>query len=209
MVQQLLFGGGPVRLGSLDEARRIDLGAGAWLVHRPGWVSGQDVLFDHLFRETRWRSEQRRMYEKTVDVPRLLARVPDDGPGHPILPAIAERLSAAYGMPLVHTSLALYRDGADSVAPHGDRVGALRDDCVIGIVSVGHPRRFQVRPAGGGLTRSFDLGWGDLLVMGGTCQRTFEHGIPKVRHAGPRISIQLRPDPTTASLPPPGSLTPP
>ena len=62
------------------------------------------------------------------------------------------------------------------------------------IVSLGAPRRFLLRPAGGGTSRAFDLGWGDLLVMGGTCQRTWEHAVPKMASAKPRMSVQFRPE---------------
>ena len=97
---------------------------------------------------------------------------------------------------LSEISLAGYRDGRDSVAFHGDRVGRERDDTIVAIVSFGAPRRFLLRPAGGGPSRAFDLGWGDLLVMGGTCQRTWEHAVPKMASAAPRLSVQFRPQPT-------------
>jgi len=38
----------------------------------------------------------------------------------------------------------------------------------------------------------FGLGQGDLLVMGGSCQRDFEHGVPRVLRASGRISIVFR-----------------
>lgn len=58
---------------------------------------------------------------------------------------------------------------------------------------VGAPRKFLLRRAGGGPSRSLTLGWGDLLVMGGTCQRTYQHAIPKVARAAPRIALMFRP----------------
>ena len=88
--------------------------------------------------------------------------------------------------------LAWYRDGRDSVAMHGDRIGRRIADTVVAILSLGAPRRFLLKPAAGGRSLRFDLGRGDLLVMGGACQRTWRHGIPKVKSAGPRISIQFR-----------------
>jgi alkylated DNA repair dioxygenase AlkB len=46
----------------------------------------------------------------------------------------------------------------------------------------------------GGETLRRPLGHGDLIVMGGSCQRTWEHAGPKsTRVTGPRISIQFRP----------------
>jgi len=136
---------------------------------------------------------KRQMYEREVDVPRLMARFPADGPGHPVLASIEEALRLRYRRPDWHVSAALYRDGRDSVAFHGDRMGAQRADTVVAIVSVGEPRRFLMRPAAGGPSMRFHVGWGDLLVMGGTCQATWEHAIPKAAHAGARMALMFRP----------------
>jgi alkylated DNA repair dioxygenase AlkB len=132
------------------------------------------------------------MYDRVVDVPRLVATYPADGRGHPLVPRMAEALTARYGRPLLRASLAAYRSGRDSVAFHGDRLGEARDDAIVAIVALGSRRRFLLRPAGGGRSRAFESGGGDLLVMGGTCQRAWEHGVPKVAHAGLRISVQFR-----------------
>ena len=86
-----------------------------------------------------------------------------------------------YGVGFEGITLAWYRDGRDSVAPHGDRIGRLCDDTVGATVAVGAPRRFLRHPAGGGRSLSFSPGWGDLLVMGGACQQTHVHGVPKRR----------------------------
>ena len=96
------------------------------------------------------------------------------------------------GEPFTTAGFCLYRDGADSVAWHGDTIGVKHADTVVAIVSVGSARPLLLRPRGGGSRLSFPLGHGDLLVMGGTCQRTWEHAVPKVRAAGPRMSIQFR-----------------
>jgi alkylated DNA repair dioxygenase AlkB len=193
--QGSLFGLGEPRLDpTLQGLRRLTLGAGAWVDHLPGWLEGHDVLFQALRQTTRWEHQRRRMYEQIVDVPRLVATLPDDGPGHPVLLHAADVLSRRYGLALNRLSLAYYRDGRDSVAWHGDRLGRLVDDTVVAILSLGQPRRFLLRPAAGGASRAFDLGWGDLLVMGGTCQRTWQHAVPKMALAGPRMSVQFRPD---------------
>jgi alkylated DNA repair dioxygenase AlkB len=206
-IQGRLFGGGAPGVAS-DWAgvRRIELGSSlggaAFLDHHPGWMRADDVLFDHLERTTTWRASKREMYDQVVDVPRLCAVLPEDGPGHPAILEAAAALSARYGRPVERVSLALYRDGADSVAFHGDRMGESVDDCIVAIVSLRGPRRLRIRPrrhaggpgGGGGPTRSFDLGHGDLLVMGGSCQRDFEHAVPKVARAEPRISLMIRSD---------------
>jgi alkylated DNA repair dioxygenase AlkB len=173
---------------------RIILAGQAWVDHLPGWLAGHEALFEILQSTTRWRHQRRRMYERVVDVPRLVAEPPEDGPGHPVLGEAQAALSRRYGLALDRVSLAYYRNGDDSVAWHGDRLGRLVDDTVVAILSVGSPRRFLLRPAAGGPSRAFDLGWGDLLVMGGSCQRTWQHAVPKMALAGPRISVQFRPD---------------
>jgi len=171
---------------------RTDLGAGAWIDHLPEWVKGHETVLQALWTTMRWQAQQRRMYERVVDVPRLVATWPDDGPGHPLLPALAAGLSARYGRPMPRVSLAAYRNGQDSVAFHGDRLGRARDDAIVAIVALGGRRRFLLRSVGGGRSRSLDLGAGDLLVMGDTCQRTWQHAVPNVAHADLRISVQLR-----------------
>ena len=194
VVQPSLFGSGDPELAATWAAiRRTGLDARAWVDHLPGWLDGHEALFEALRATTRWQAQRRRMYERIVDVPRLVATLPDDGPGHPVLAQASTALSRRYGLALDRISLAYYRDGRDSVAWHGDRLGRLVDDTVVAILSVGAPRRFLLRPAAGGASRAFDLGWGDLLVMGGSCQRTWQHAVPKAASAGPRMSIQFRP----------------
>ncbi|KJS61628.1 alpha-ketoglutarate-dependent dioxygenase AlkB [Streptomyces rubellomurinus] len=192
--------GGP-RLGPLGGLRRMVLGDGAWLDVLPGWLHGADELFEHLAATVPWRAEQREMYERTVDVPRLLASYPADAePPHPLLGEARAALSRHYarelGEPFRTLGLCYYRDGRDSVAWHGDRIGrGAREDTMVAILSVGEPRTLALRPrSGGGPVVRRPLGHGDLVVMGGSCQRTWEHAVPKTaRPVGPRISIQFRP----------------
>ena len=193
--QVSLFGHGqPAIDADLCGMRRITLDRRAWIDYLPGWLEGHEAIFESLRVTTAWRHQRRRMYERIVDVPRLVAEVPEDAPGHPVLDEASIALSRRYGVLLDRISLAYYRDGHDSVAWHGDRMGHFVDDTVVAILSVGAPRRFLLRPAAGGPSRAFDLGWGDLLVMGGNCQRTWQHAVPKMALAGPRISVQFRPD---------------
>ena len=187
-------------LGPLAEARRTVLGAGAWIDVLPGWLRGADALFERLAGDVPWQAERRQMYERVVDVPRLLKFYgPAEPLPHPVLGAARAALSARYadelGEPFTTAGLCFYRDGRDSVAWHGDRIGrGAREDTMVAIVSVGAPRDLVLRPVGGGPTVRRGLGHGDLIVMGGSCQRTWEHAIPKsARATGPRISIQFRP----------------
>jgi len=190
-----------VRVGSLSGVRRVQLTRGAWVDLLPGWLTGSDVLFDALVHDVPWHAEQRQMYERVVDVPRLLSFYGEDDPlPHPALDAAKAALDVRYaaelGEPFRTAGLCLYRDGRDSVAWHGDTIGrGSRHDTMVAIVSVGSARTLALRQrGGGGEVLRFPLGHGDLVVMGGSCQRTWEHAIPKTSRAvGPRISIQFRP----------------
>lgn len=191
------------RLGALaGHVERTALAHGAWVDHLPGWVEGSDTVLDSLIAGLPWRHERRRMYDRVVDVPRLVCWFPDARRlPQPLLVEARSALSAHYrdelGEPFVSAGCCLYRDGRDSVAWHGDTIGrGATTDTMVAIVSFGSPRSLLLRPRGGGVgaTREFRLGHGDLLVMGGSCQRTWEHAVPKTaRAAGPRVSIQLRP----------------
>lgn len=190
-----------VTIGALGTSmRRIELNAGAWLDVRPHWISGADELFARLVDRLPWQAARRRMYDRVVDVPRLLCgyREGDTLPD-PILASAREQLSAYYaaelGEPFTSVGLCLYRDGRDSVAWHGDRFGrGSREDVIVAVLSLGAPRTFALRPRGGGPVQRHEVGHGDLLVMGGSCQRTWDHAIPKTSRAvGPRISAQFRP----------------
>ncbi|GHF14494.1 alkylated DNA repair protein [Amycolatopsis deserti] len=187
-------------LGSLTATRRTELGDGAWIDLRPGWLTGADLLFERLAADVPWHAERRRMYDRVVDVPRLLCFYGEDEPlPDPVLTEAREALSRHYadelGEPFRTAGLCFYRDGRDSVAWHGDTIGrGSSEDTMVAIVSVGAPRSMLLRPRGGGPTVRQLLGPGDLIVMGGSCQRTWEHAIPKTsRPIGPRISIQFRP----------------
>ncbi len=171
---------------------RLDLDHGAWVDYLPHWLGGHQAVYRHLVGSADWKRERRHMYDRTVDVPRLTAAAPTQGPGGQLLLDLSATLAGNYGVTFKGISLAWYRDGKDSVAPHGDRIGRLCDDTVVAIVSVGAPRRFLLRPMAGGRSLTFSPGWGDLLVMGGSCQRTWMHSVPKLARADPRISIQFR-----------------
>lgn len=219
-------------VGPLTATVRHQLARGAWIDLLPGWMTGGDLL-ERLLEDVPWRAERRPMYDRVVDVPRLLCHYGEgEALPHPALEAVRDALNARYepelGEPLVSAGLCLYRDGSDSVAWHGDTIGRGRTtDTVVAILSLGSPREFLLRPRGGGAvaraiagadltaapvgtqrprpaapartvsgagTIRHTLHHGDLVVMGGSCQRTWEHAVPKTtRPVGPRVSIQLRP----------------
>ena len=188
-------------LGALGASvRRTPLAHGAWVDLRPGWLAGSGAVFGGLAEKVPWRAEKRPMYDKVVAVPRLLCFYAEDAPlPDPVLAAAREALNAHYGPelgePFRTAGLCLYRDGRDSVAWHGDTIGRGRtQDTMVAIVSLGTPRALLLRPRSGGGSVRFEVGHGDLLVMGGSCQRTWEHAVPKTSQVvGPRISVQFRP----------------
>jgi alkylated DNA repair dioxygenase AlkB len=194
------FGDEPVPAELRPE--RVRLSHGAWVDLQRGWLEGSAALFGRLAERVPWRAERRRMYDRTVDVPRLLrfygedAALPD-----PALDACRDALNAHYraelGEAFSTAGLCFYRDGRDSVAMHGDTIGrGSTEDTMVAIVSLGEARPLLLRPrrGGSGETLRYSLGHGDLIVMGGSCQRTWEHGVPKsARPVGPRISVQFRP----------------
>lgn len=168
----------------------------AWVDHVPGWLRHADEMFAWLLESAPWEETEQELYGRVVATPRLVARWPYR-PGEVELPGALEDIRAAlvahYDRPFDSVSANLYRDGQDSVAWHGDRVARTIAEPLVAIVSLGHPRRFLLRPRGGGGTRlSLDPQHGDLVVMGGTSQRGWQHTIPKVAVAGPRVSVTLR-----------------
>ena len=184
-----------------EHSERRDLGAGAWVDLRSSWVDDARTLFDELLTAVPWRAERRQMYDRVLDVPRLVSfhDLTTEPPPHPAITKLRRRLNDIYagelGEPFTSAGLCLYRDGSDSVAWHGDTVGrSSTEDTMVAIVSLGATRVLALRPRGGGPSLRLPQQHGDLLVMGGSCQRTWEHAVPKTATPkGPRISIQFRP----------------
>jgi alkylated DNA repair dioxygenase AlkB len=182
---------------SFAELGRVRLDAASWVDHAPGWLTGSDQLLDHLVASLPFRQRTGvRMYDRIVDEPRLSAwwRVESGAPEPlPILREVRLLLAERYDEPFDSIGFNLYRDGDDSVAWHGDRHRHVVTNPVIAIVSLGAPRPLRLRPRGGGASRSWNLGNGDLFVMGGACQHDWEHTVPKVRvTTGPRLSVTFR-----------------
>lgn len=194
--QPTLFGSDqPAPDATFATLRRHQLDATAWLDHAPGWLRGADTLFATLLESAPWEATTQELYGKVVDTPRLIARWPY-APPEQELPAILEEirslLERRYNRPFDSVGANLYRDGQDSVAFHGDRIPRTVHNPMVATISLGHARRFLMRPRGGPTELRLVLGPGDLVVMGGTSQRTWQHSIPKMASAGPRISITVR-----------------
>ncbi|HZJ53425.1 MAG TPA: alpha-ketoglutarate-dependent dioxygenase AlkB [Myxococcaceae bacterium] len=195
-MQPSLFDHAPLAFDrTFSRLERIQLDETAWIDVVPAWVSGSDALFQTLLDTLPWAQRTRFLYEQHRIEPRLTASWHAEH-GRPLAPPILEEMRSAlserYGVEFDSAGFNLYRDGRDSVAWHRDKIPARIHQPIVALVSLGEPRRFLLRPRGGGTSRPFPLGHGDLLVTGGETQRTWEHAVLKVAHAGPRISIALR-----------------
>jgi alkylated DNA repair dioxygenase AlkB len=193
-VQRSLFASGPVEIRADAHFERIELGDGAWIDVARNWFGGADDLAARLIEEVDWRHHRRWMYERIVDEPRLSRwfsaddSLPDEG-----LALFRVGAARRYRVRFGAVGLNFYRDGRDSVAFHTDRELRHVHDTLVAILTLGAERPFLLRPVAGGRSVDVRPASGDLLVMGGTCQETWEHGVPKVtRGVGPRISASIR-----------------
>lgn len=189
----LLAGGPRVLPSTVGELDRMDLGAGAWIDTCAGWLDGADQWLDELRDSLPWRAGRRQMYDRMVDVPRLVAHFDRTGGAAPPgdLDVLARVFEAHYRRPFPTVGCNWYRNGNDSVAWHADKVQR-PGDSIVAIIGVGERRPFLVRPASGGRAHKWRIGDGDLIVLGGTIQAGWHHAVPKVTTAGERISIMVR-----------------
>jgi alkylated DNA repair dioxygenase AlkB len=191
--QRSLFSFGDVAIDDDVSFDRVVLDERSWVDVARNWLRGADELLDAVIERAEWHQGRRRMWDRMVDDPRLSCWYRDgDAFPHPacatIRDALCERYSASFGA----VGFNYYRDGNDSVAPHADRELRELDDTLIAIVTLGARRPFLIRPKGGGRAIDVAPASGDLLVMGGACQAGWEHGVPKVARAGPRVSATWR-----------------
>jgi alkylated DNA repair dioxygenase AlkB len=197
--------GGPRVDTSYSRLRRIDLDAQSWIDFCPGWLAGSDLIFEELLASARWQQRVSTVYDRTGPEPRLTAGWDTDTtaaerggaagePAPPLLAELAAALSQRYDVAFDRVWVNLYRDGNDSVAWHRDRNHRVMSRPLVATVSLGGRRRFQLRRRG--TTRiacTLEPGPGDLVVMGGQCQRDWEHTVPKTRQpVGPRMSVTIR-----------------
>lgn len=150
--------------------------------------------FQQLRDGCHWQSARRPMYDRVVDVPRLLAwyALHELPAGLPLGPML-ERVQAMAPGGYTSVGLNLYRDGNDSVAMHNDTLHQLVPGQPLALVSLGGARRMNIRAKAGGRAFGVDLEPGSLLVMSHASQTTHEHGIPKTtRPVPPRMSVVFR-----------------
>jgi alkylated DNA repair dioxygenase AlkB len=171
-------------------AERHDLSSDAWLELVPGWADSVGSLFQTVLDAAPWAEREVRRDGRTVTDTRLTTGVWEDPPA-PLGP-MGLALTQRYGIDLSVVSACLYRDGHDNVAWHGDRIGQLRDETVVATVTMGSTRPFLLRPVAGGPPLQLLPAPGDLVVLGGTAQRVWEHCVPRVPRAEARISVMFR-----------------
>jgi alkylated DNA repair dioxygenase AlkB len=187
---------------------RHDLDEDSWIEVVPRLIREPGRLFAQLLRDLDWSQRQRWAYNRKVDEPRLTADYPRvEAAPSLALRMLAQRFSRAYGISYDGVWVNLYRDERDSTGWHGDWITCKRDICTVPVLTLGHPRRFLVKPRAGGRSIRFIPQSGDLIVMRGRCQADWRHAVPKQAvAAAARISVnfqsafQMRP-PTTGDQP--------
>lgn len=191
--QPTLLGGTDPRPAPAPSWERIQLDATAWIEVAREWWLGADVLATRLIDSVPWHHGRRRMWDRVLDDPRLTHWCGgDDEPLDPALAEMEAALALRYRRRLRPPGLNYYRHGQDSVAWHADRELRDLDDTLVAIVTLGTRRPFLVRPMGGGQSIDLAPGSGDLLVMGGSAQRDWQHAVPKTSRPGPRVSVSWR-----------------
>jgi len=181
---------------SFEELTRHELDTQSWIDVVPGWLHHHATLFEELLMSAAWEQRRRHMYDRVVEEPRLVAgwRGDDLADLPPRIEQARAVLSHRYRVELDSVLVNLYRDGQDAVAWHGDTVRKTLPLTVVMTVSLGHRRRFRVRPRGGGrAVLELHPGEGDLVVMGGRMQHDYEHTVPRERVVGgARMSVTMR-----------------
>jgi alkylated DNA repair dioxygenase AlkB len=179
---------------SFASAVRTELDATSWIDHVPGWLGGSDALLDQLLSVAAWEQRSRWMFTQMVVEPRLTAEYPDltTAPVAALEP-IGAALSQRYGVVYDGLWINQYRTQDDSTSWHADWPSCKRDTCIVPVLSLGARRRFLIRPRAGGRSHVFQPDGGDLIVMGGRCQRDWVHCVPKQKApAGVRVSVNFQ-----------------
>jgi alkylated DNA repair dioxygenase AlkB len=169
------------------------------IVYTPRFIDAATAAawFAELRVSVNWREMRREMYDREVNVPRLIGHYrldPPSGDTPQALLAAAACVRARLGVPFNAVGLNLYRDGRDSVAPHNDHLYDLREGFPIALVSLGATRRMSIRAKiAPRRTTHIDLEPGSLFVMDYATQVNYTHGVPKIHEpVGERISLAFR-----------------
>lgn len=183
--------------------RRIELPEESWVDHVPGFVRDAAAFAEELRGAVRWEQTEVLRYDRYVPERRLGAGLRADA--HPLTRQTELHLQARYRVRFDGVGALLYRDGNDFQGLHSDREMRWLDETLIAIVVLGARRPFVFRPRGDRVPVErvpagdhpddvvLTPGEGDLLVMGGACQREWVHGVPVAPGvADPRISLTWR-----------------
>jgi alkylated DNA repair dioxygenase AlkB len=181
-----------INFDAFDTATEHGLDDHSWITHVRGLVSGDQELMHQLSHLRGWEQRRRWMYERVVDEPRLTHEFSDLTTAPAFLIAIAEALSDYCEVRYDRIWMNWYRDNRDSTSWHADRPANIPETATIPVLSLGTPRRFLIRPYGGGRSTAFTPRGGDVLIMRGRCQRDWQHSVPKQqRPAAARMSLNF------------------
>ena len=179
---------------------RIQLDETSWIDHVRGWLTGDDVLMQALMTEASWEQRSRWMFTRVVEEPRLTAEyaIIQDAP-QPVLHYIADTLGEHYERVFTRLWMNWYRDNDDGTGWHADRPALEAEEAVIPVLSLGASRKFLIRHKRGGKSTSITAHGGDVIVMGGRCQRDYQHMVPKQKlTSGARVSLNFSSEPAAA-----------
>lgn len=185
---------------------KIDLGQGTWIIYEPNWLEEQKAqkIFDQLYQELSWVERSIIAKGKVVLQPRLMTWAGDlpylysgqtlePQPMHIVLEQLRERLSVWCELQFNHVVANLYRDGRDRIGFHADDEPELGYEPLIASLSLGVSRRFVLKHKYKSRKKSFNLRSGSLLIMGGTSQHRWYHGLPaNPSIESPRINLTYR-----------------
>jgi len=181
-----------IDLGAFDAATKHRLDEHSWITHLPGFLTGHHRLVAELATLNVWEQRRRWMYDRMVDEPRLTGEYVDLATAPALLSELAATLSERLQVPYDRVWMNWYRDHNDGTGWHADRPAHKAATAIVPVLSLGAPRRFLVRPSGGGPSMVFTPAGGDLIIMQGRCQRDWQHCVPKQKiPAEARMSLNF------------------
>jgi alkylated DNA repair dioxygenase AlkB len=181
-----------IDLAAFGAATEHQLDEHSWITHVPGLLTGHWRLLDELATLDVWEQRRRWMFDSMVDEPRLTGEYVDLAVAPALLAELAATLGEQFEVPYDRIWMNWYRDHRDGTGWHADRPAHQAPTAIVPVLSLGAPRRFLVRPSGGGPSTVFTPAGGDLIVMRGRCQRDWQHCVPKQKTPlGPRMSLNF------------------
>jgi alkylated DNA repair dioxygenase AlkB len=181
-----------IHIAAFESATEHRLDEHSWITYVPGFLTGHHRLLADLATLDVWEQRQRWMFDRRVEEPRLTGEYVDLSAAPRLLAELAGTLGERLGVRYDRIWMNWYRDNHDGTGWHADRPANKAPTAVIPVLSLGAPRRFLVRPFGGGSSTVFTPAGGDLIIMQGRCQRDWQHCVPKQKApAGARMSLNF------------------